>query len=169
MQWAENTARVHRNVTIPGGRGTWRLAPPERMRGQHPRRRARPTTHSYLIVPDHAPVPALSPPDRICSLASAPNAGASFQEAQTIHEDQGFREFRRFAAVSRRCSEPVPVQTARDGKPLALTWRSVTYRVTYRVRVSGRWWEPERHADRTYETADHQIFALSRGAAQDGR
>lgn len=39
-------------------------------------------------------------------------------------------------------------------------------------KLATRWWEPERHADRTYyrvETADHQIVALSRAAAQVGR
>lgn len=76
-------------------------------------------------------------------------------------------------AVSRRYSEPVAVQTRRDGRPLAFTWRGVTYhlRVIGCWKLAARWWDSERHSDRTYyrvETADHQNFEFYHDAAQHG-
>ncbi|HEX6543390.1 MAG TPA: DUF6504 family protein [Ktedonobacterales bacterium] len=75
--------------------------------------------------------------------------------------------------MSRRYSEPVAVQIRRDGQSLAFTWRGTCDRVRVigRWTLATRWWEPDRHSDRTYyrvETADHQNFELYHDAAQHG-
>jgi uncharacterized protein DUF6504 len=73
--------------------------------------------------------------------------------------------------MSRRVHQPVPVETAPDGKPHTFTWHGVTYyvRVIGHWRLATRWWDAGREVDRTYyrvETADHQLFELYCDAAQ---
>ena len=57
------------------------------------------------------------------------------------------------------------VEKDKQGRPVAFTWRGVTYRgqVISTWRLSDRWWEREAHSDRTYYrlmTADFQVFDI---------
>jgi hypothetical protein len=53
--------------------------------------------------------------------------------------------------MSRRYKEPISV-TLNYGKPVTFTWRGRTYRVQVLAcwKLQDRWWDAERHADRTY-------------------
>lgn len=69
--------------------------------------------------------------------------------------------------MSRRIGLPVPVDLDAGGLPCRFEWRGHVYRV--RVisvwRLQDRWWDRERHSDRTYFrllAADHQVFEVYR-------
>jgi hypothetical protein len=53
--------------------------------------------------------------------------------------------------MSRRYKESISV-TLDHGQPVAFTWRGRTYHVQVLAnwKLQDRWWDPERHADRTY-------------------
>ena len=77
--------------------------------------------------------------------------------------------------MARRYGEPIPV-LARDGQPVAFTWRGVTYqvRVIGTWRLSTRWWETMALVDRTYfrvQTTDQhqQVFELYCETARNER
>jgi hypothetical protein len=75
--------------------------------------------------------------------------------------------------MSRQILRPVKVWTDTNGQPKRFVWRETTYtgRVLLVWKLRDRWWEPDRHSDRTYyrlETQDHQIFELYQDAAKDG-
>lgn len=74
--------------------------------------------------------------------------------------------------MARRYGEPIAVQT-REGRPVAFTWRGMTYhvRVIGTWRLATRWWEAGTGGtggtgaavDRVYfrvQTADQQVFEL---------
>ena len=74
--------------------------------------------------------------------------------------------------MARRYGEPIPV-LARDGQPVAFTWRGVTYQVRAigTWRLATRWWDVDATVNRVYfrvQTADQQVFELYRELAEPG-
>ena len=75
--------------------------------------------------------------------------------------------------MARRYGEPIPV-LAREGRPIAFTWRGATYhvRVIGTWRLATRWWERDTAVDRVYfrvQTTDQQVFELYRETAASGK